>query len=77
MIDQENLPDIICGGKAKCQHPDGWAFVDDGPWNDDFQNGSDDSEVDGEEGKKVSDIYEQLSTPSGKKWRRPEWQMMT
>ena len=34
MVDAENLPDIVVGGKARCTHPDGWAFVDEGPWND-------------------------------------------
>ena len=34
MVDAEDLPDIIPGGKAACPHPDGWAFVDEGPWND-------------------------------------------
>lgn len=33
MIDAEDLPDIIAGGKATCTHPDGWAFVDEGPWS--------------------------------------------
>ena len=81
MVDEHDLPDIIHGGKAKCSHPDGWAFVDEGPWNDNEPVDSGDVDMDQEGGDVQADVcdkgfYDRPMPPFGKKWRRPEWIMM-